>query len=154
LASLVAVHQEIKIWKPHTLPSLSYYGCLKVFAFNVVWMAVCLVGCILVLLRHAVTLGRSDVELDVNRLVEDWVARVMIRGIVGDVRVVGRENLPEGDDQRPAPVYCCNHSSQIDAAAVYYVDRRFKWVAKGSVVFLPGVGQVRPPGPLASKAAS
>jgi 1-acyl-sn-glycerol-3-phosphate acyltransferase len=144
LASLVAVHQEIKIWMPTALPSLSFYGCLKVFAFNMVWMVVCFVGCALVLLRHAITLGRTDVELEVNRLVEDWVARVMIRAFVGDVRVVGRENLPERDDQTPAPVFCCNHSSQIDAAAVYYVDRRFKWVAKGSVVFLPGVGQVSP----------
>lgn len=143
-ASFVAANQERKIWKPKGLPSLSAYGYLKVFFFNVLWMAVCLIGCVRVLIRHVVTLGGTDVELEINRSVEDWVARIIIHWFVGNVKVVGRENLPEADNQKPAPVYICNHESQVDAAAVYFFDRRFKWVAKGSVVFLPGVGQVRP----------
>jgi hypothetical protein len=142
LASLVAVHQEYKIWKPKALPTLSAYGCIKVFLFNMAWMLLCFVGSILVLLRYVIAFGRTDVERDINRLVENWAARIMIRCFVGDVRVVGRENLPERDDQIPGPVYVCNHASQIDPAAVYFFDRRFKWIAKGSVVFLPGVGQV------------
>jgi hypothetical protein len=143
-ASIVAANQERKIWKSKELPSLSPYGYLKVFFFNVLWMAVCLLGVIGVMIRHLVTLGKTDVELEINRSVEDWVARIIIHWFVGEVKVVGRENLPEADNQKPAPVYICNHESQVDAAAVYFFDRRFKWVAKGSVVFLPGVGQVRP----------
>ena len=41
----------------------------------------------------------------------------------------------------PAPVYIANHASQVDLAAVYYIMRHFKWVAKESVLFIPGVGQ-------------
>jgi hypothetical protein len=142
-ASLVAANQERKIWMPKGLPSLSLYGFVKVFFFNVLWMAVCLLGCVRVMARYVFSLGGTDIELEINRSVEDWVARVLIHWFVGDVEVVGRENLPKTDNQKPAPVYICNHESQVDAAAVYFFDRRFKWVAKGSVVFLPGVGQVR-----------
>jgi hypothetical protein len=142
-ASLIAASQESKIWKPKGLPSLSAYGFLKVFFFNMLWMAVCLIGCVRVLIRHVMTMGGTDVELEINRSVEDWVARLIIHWFVGDVKVVGQENLPETDNRKPAPVYICNHESQVDAAAVYFFGRRFKWVAKGSVVFLPGVGQVR-----------
>jgi 1-acyl-sn-glycerol-3-phosphate acyltransferase len=57
------------------------------------------------------------------------------------VQVIGIENLPD-PDLKPAPVYICNHASQIDAAAVYFFDRRFKWIAKQSILYLPGVGLV------------
>lgn len=140
-AAAVAVKQERKIWQSKALPSLSIMGQLKVFVFNIVWMMCCLIGSILISLKWVFMFGRSDIESEGNRWVEDTAARIVVRCLVGDVRVVGRENLPPLGII-PAPVYIANHSSQADAGAVYFLDRRFKWVAKKSVLYLPGVGQV------------
>lgn len=54
----------------------------------------------------------------------------------------GIENLPPNDGSVPAPVYVANHASQIDLCAVYFLDRRFKWISKDSVRYLPGVGLI------------
>lgn len=53
-------------------------------------------------------------------------------------------HVPEtGDDgSTPAPVYVANHASQVDLAAVYFLNRRFKWISKDSVRYLPGVGLI------------
>jgi len=141
LASAVAAVQEAKIWNHPRLPSLSVYGHVKVFWFNVLWMAYCLVGSTAVALKWILTLGTSDLQADSYRLVEKPAALTCLKWFVGDVRVVGAGNLP-GAVQPPAPVYVANHASQIDTAAVYAFGRRFKWIAKSSVLFLPGVGQL------------
>jgi lysophosphatidate acyltransferase len=144
-ASAVAVLQERKIWRPKSLPSLSWFGLVKVFLFNMVWMATCLLGSILITIKWIVLFGTSDIQRDGNRIVEDTAARLVIQCFVGRVQVLGQENLPSGDDDSsviPAPVYIANHASQIDAAVVYYLNRRFKWIAKKSVLYVPGVGQI------------
>lgn len=139
LASSIAVIQEGKIWRSKVLPSLSLWGKLKVFLFNVLWFQGCLIGSILIILKWLVTLGTSNIEKDANRLVEDSVARHLYRILVGNVEVKGMENLP-AVDIKPAPVYIANHASQIDTAVVYFLGRRFLWIAKKSVIYLPGVG--------------
>jgi lysophosphatidate acyltransferase len=142
-ASAVAVLQERKIWRPKSLPSLSWFGLVKVFVFNIVWMATCLIGSILICVKWIVLCGTSDIQKDGNRIVEDTAARLVIQCFIGRVQVLGQENLPNGSSAIiPAPVYISNHASQIDAAVVYYLDRRFKWIAKKSVLYVPGVGQV------------
>jgi len=141
LASSVAVVQEGKIWAPKVLPSLSLWGKLKVLMFNVLWMLICLGGSILITLKWILMLGTSDISKDANRLVENSAARICLAIFTGDVQVTGLENLPPLDIS-PAPIYIANHASQIDAAVVYFIKRRFKWIAKKSVLFLPGVGQI------------
>jgi lysophosphatidate acyltransferase len=160
----IAAYQEAKIWRPKSLPSLSMWGHVKVFVFNVVWMMTCLLGSIFITIKWVVSLGTSNLSKDGNRLVEDLAARLVLCCFVGTVQVVGREHLPppSSDDSAmastasasasasdsqarltiPAPVYVANHASQLDAAVVYYLNRRFKWIAKKSILYLPGVGQV------------
>ena len=141
LAASVAVLQETKIWRPKGLPSLSLWGKLKVFFFNIVWFELCLAGSLVVVAKWALTLGASDMEKDASRLVEDFVARIVFKAFVGDVHITGLENLP-AESIVPAPVYIANHASQIDTGVVYFLGRRFKWIAKKSVLFLPGVGSI------------
>ena len=139
LAAVVAVFQETKIWRPKGLPSLSLWAKLKVFIFNIAWYELCLAGSLLITAKWVLTLGASDIEKDANRLVEDFVARSVYKALVGDFHVTGLENLPP-ENIVPAPVYIANHASQLDTAVAYFLGRRFKWIAKKSVVFLPGVG--------------
>ena len=139
LAAAVAVAQEGKIWRPKVLPSLSPWAKLKIFVFNVVWFLLCLAGSILIVAKWVCMLGTSDIEKEASRLVEDVVARLVYRTFVGGVQVVGLENLPP-ENMVPAPVYISNHASQLDTALVYFLRRRFKWISKKSVLFLPGVG--------------
>jgi 1-acyl-sn-glycerol-3-phosphate acyltransferase len=105
------------------------------------WMIGCLIGSLFVLIKHIVMLGASDISKDSNRIVEDIVAKLCIWAFVGNVKIVGRENLPPINVQ-PAPVYIANHASQIDLGVVYYLNRRFKWISKLSVLYVPGVGLV------------
>jgi len=141
LAAAVAVNQERKIWSPKELPSLSFVALIKVFFFNILWFSLCGVGFILISIKWILTLGTSDIECEGNRWVEANVARICIRLFVGKVRIYGQENLPK-ESEVPAPIYVANHASQIDVGAVYFISRRFKWIAKSSVLFLPGVGQI------------
>lgn len=141
LGSLIGVTQEARLWAPSTLPSLSLFGRLKVFLFNLAWFSICLLGSILVLAKWVLTFGSSDIALESNRWVEHYAAVIIIRCFVGKVNVTGLENLPD-PDIKPAPVYISNHASQMDAASVYFIERRFLWIAKSSVLFLPGVGTV------------
>ena len=62
--------------------------------------------------------------------------------ICPEVEIRGAENLPSGDGSSPAPVYVANHASQIDLGVVYFLGRRFKWISKDSVRYLPGVGLI------------
>jgi lysophosphatidate acyltransferase len=140
-AALVAVHQEQKIWQSKGIPSLSVIGKVKVFLFNMCWMIGCLMGAVSILLKHIVTFGTSDVSKDSNRIVEDTVAKLCVWAIVGNVRIIGRDHLPPLDII-PAPVYIANHASQIDLGVVYFLNRRFKWISKLAVLYVPGVGLV------------
>ena len=141
LAATLAVRQEYKIWSPKNLPTLSIWGMFKVFAFNLVWFIMCLLGSIIIVLKWVVLLGNSDIEYDGSQWVEDTAAKMVLAMFVGPVETQGLENLPD-DKAVPAPVYIANHESQIDVGAVYYIRRRFKWIAKQSVLYLPGVGTI------------
>jgi len=138
-ASVVGAKQEAKIWAPANLPSLSTFGMVKVFFFNVLWIASCTIGCVIIWIKHILTLGTSDVAHDCNAGVERYGAFLCCQ-MVGRVRLVGAENLPPDDGSVPAPVYIANHASQVDLGAVYYIRRRFKWIAKQSVLYVPGAG--------------
>lgn len=140
-AAAVAARQEGKIWRAATLPSLGIYGHCKVFWFNMVWMAVCGVGLMIIVLLHILSLGQSNIEEQAHRWVERLAAKAVTGGFIGRVEVIGMDNLPD-EHLCPAPVYIANHSSQIDGGVVYYFHRRFKWIAKSSVLFIPGVGGV------------
>ena len=138
LAAAVAAHQESKIWKSKSLPSLSFFGMFKVFLFNIVWMAVCFCGVVCVGIKSILMFGSLNTTKD-GQFVEYHTGALVLRLFVGDVQVVGKENLPPLGTL-PAPVYVANHASQIDVAVAYAVGRKFRWVAKQSVLFLPGVG--------------
>ena len=140
-ASAVAVWQEHKIWQSKALPSLSLIGQCKVFLFNVFWMIGCLIGSLCIILKWILTFGHSDIALEGNRWVENTVAKVCVRLFVGRVSLKGVEHLP-ATDLVPAPVYVANHASQIDVGVVYFLNRRFKWISKLSVLYIPGVGLV------------
>mmetsp|Transcript_17885 Transcript_17885/g.27101 ORF Transcript_17885/g.27101 Transcript_17885/m.27101 type:complete len:303 (-) Transcript_17885:178-1086(-) len=137
--ALLPVYQEYKIWKPNSLPSLSYYGMLKVYGMNVVWTTGCLLGSVLLLPKLIFT---GTVEKEAHEIVERTMAHVCIAWFVGPVVVKNAEKLPPPNPGAPAPIYICNHASQIDVAAIYNINRRFKWIAKSSVRLLPGVGQI------------
>ena len=141
VAGFMAVVQETKIWAPKALPSLSPWGMFKVFGLNIVWFTGCFIGVGLAIIKKVLTAGTSDLAKDINTWVEPVVGGAVLKIFVGDVQVVGSENLPSPDIV-PSPVYIANHASQIDVAAVYAIQRRFKWIAKQSVVYLPGVGGV------------
>jgi 1-acyl-sn-glycerol-3-phosphate acyltransferase len=103
------------------------------------------------MLRYLVTLGHSDPEYDGHVRVEHNSAR-LVMALLGSVKIVGEQYLPQPSlrdstapsltTTLPAPVFIANHSSQIDVGAVYSFNRRFKWIAKSSVKYLPGVGQI------------
>lgn len=149
LASIVAVYQEYKIWKPKSLPTLNVIGCIKVFLFNVLWMVLCFIGSIVILIRYVITFGNTNIAHDGNRIVENFVARFCMQCFFGTVHIIGIEHLPPLVDDTnnnmpliPAPVYIANHYSQLDIGAMYYINRRMKWIAKQSVLYVPGVGLV------------
>lgn len=143
LASLVAVDQERKIWKPSALESLSWYGCLKVLGFNMLWAGASSIGSTLAFLKWVVLLGNSDLAYDVNVIVERAIAKSGIWLFIGDVQVEGVEKLPKKiEGSVPAPVFVANHTSQIDIGAAYFVNHRFKWISKFEVYYIPGVGQI------------
>lgn len=142
LASAVATSQEHKIWKPKTLPSMTLYGYLKCFLLNVTWLSFCMIATILLIIKWILMLGKSDIQYEANQWGEYGSAMTVIYlYMTNNVHVDGLEHLPPVDSV-PAPVYICNHASQIDAALVYFIQRRFKWIAKNSTRILPGVGQL------------
>lgn len=138
-----SVWQEHKIWAPSVLPSLSFFGHIKVFAFNVIWMGTTLIGGVLLVPKFI--LGKVfgfDASYEAY-MVERFTAHICCRLFVcPNVEIRGAENLPPVDGKAPAPVYVANHASQVDLAVVYFLGRRFKWIAKDSVRYLPGVGLI------------
>ena len=147
LGALASVHQEQKIWKNPKLPSLQPHALVKVYLLNVVWMMACGMGALLTPLYCLVT-GSKDSRKWAHMVVERKVAQFLCHCFLGPVEVVGSEHLPpppnsdSNNKVSPAPVYIANHDSQIDLAAVYFLNREWRWIAKSSVMFLPGVGQI------------
>jgi len=139
LISLVPVYQEYKIWRSELLPSLSFYGMIKVYLMNVTWITGCFIGAIVLLPKFLVT---GTAEREAHEIVERNVAKTCAAWFFGPVIVKNAEKLPPSDPGAPAPIYICNHASQLDIVAVYSINRRFKWIAKSSVRMLPGVGQI------------
>lgn len=135
LVPLVSVQQEYKIWKPSAVPTLSVFGMLKVYLFNVVWTTSSLLISIILLPEFIIYGG-------VDQKYERQIAVIIMKLFVGPVVIKNPEKLPSKEPGSPAPVYICNHASQIDVAAVYSINRDFKWIAKSSVRLLPGVGQI------------
>jgi lysophosphatidate acyltransferase len=149
VAALVAVHQEGKIWQqPPELPYLTLWGKFKVYIFNVIWMSVCFIMSIFIILHRGwlVIAGKrqqpsiTQPGLD-GYQAERSVAVFVCSLVIGKTVVKGMEHL-ETSPQIPAPVIIANHSSQIDTGVVYFLNKRFKWIAKHTVRFLPGVGQL------------
>lgn len=140
---ILSVFQEWRIWKSHLLPSLSSFGVLKVFLFNVIWMGFTLVGSLMLLPKYL--LGKIlgfDCQYEAH-VVERTTALICYLCFISPkVEIRGIENLPPNDGSAPAPVFVANHASQVDLCVVYFLGRRFKWIAKDSVRYLPGVGLI------------
>jgi lysophosphatidate acyltransferase len=115
-------------------------GMFKVYLLNVFWMSCCLVGAILTLIEAALK-GKKTCREFAHTIVERNCAQAMTKLFIGPVEVRGVENLPPDEPGCPAPVYIGNHDSQIDLAAVYHLNRSWRWIAKSQVMYLPGVGQ-------------
>jgi len=145
IAALAAVYQERKIWLDPRVPSLTAVGMIKVFCLNLVWMTVCFAGAVVTTIEAAVTKNWLDLKHTreiAHKVVERRCAMLVTSLFVGPVVVNGAENLPSDEPGSPAPVYVANHASQIDSAAVYHIERQWRWIMKSSIMFLPGVGQI------------
>lgn len=142
---ILSVFQERKIWKSHLLPSISPLGLVKVFLFNVLWMGLTLAGSLILLPKFVLGKflgGGLDCQREAH-VVERITAKVCaLCFICPKVEIRGGENLPVDDGSSPAPVYVANHASQVDLSVVYFLGRRFKWISKDSVRYLPGVGLI------------
>jgi 1-acyl-sn-glycerol-3-phosphate acyltransferase len=142
VACIGATMQERKIWRNPNLPSLTPFALVKVFLMNVVWMGGTQIGVLLTPLYLVITGTRETRDYGHNK-VERYVGQFLIKVFVGpNVEIRGLENLPPLYPGSPAPVFVANHDSQLDIAAVYYLNRSWRWIAKSSVYFLPGVGQL------------
>ena len=125
---------------------MTIIGCLKVFGLNVVWMTVCLFGAVVTTIEAMITNNWLDLKHTrtiAHTIVERKCGMLVTLLFIGPVVIRGLEHLPP--DQGgviPAPVYIANHASQIDVAVVYYLERSWRWIAKSSTKFLPGVGQI------------
>jgi 1-acyl-sn-glycerol-3-phosphate acyltransferase len=139
LFPLVSVYQERRLWKPPKLPRLSLWGMSKVYVFNICWLVLSQVGSLILLPFYVLGI---NVEWPATVLVERWTAFVIVFLFIGPVEVIGMENLPPNNESKQSKgvVYVANHNSQIDAAVVYYIQRKFQWILKNSIMFLPGVG--------------
>lgn len=147
LFAFVSTLQERKIWKDTPAP-LSIWGLVKVFIFNILWMLIIGIGA-LSLVPMWISRGMgSSVSLEQNAVMEKLTAMALQKALVGNVKVVNQDKIPNialfnpnnGANVKPAPIFIANHCSQLDLAVIYFVVRRFKWIAKQSVKYLPGVG--------------
>ncbi len=142
--AIASTFQEYKIWKTTPEP-LTAYGILKVFLYNIIWMVGCLIGALsLVPIWLQRGLG-TTVQLEANAVIEKLVALLCQNALIGDVKIVNENNMPTVkllNPDAPAPVFIANHCSQLDISSVYNVVRRFKWIAKESVRYIPGPGNL------------
>lgn len=145
--AMASTYQESKIWKSTPEP-LNFFGLFKVYLYNVLWMFLSLVGSIALIPMWLQRGLGSSVEVEAFVVFEKWVGMTINALFLGTVKVINPQNIPpialkqDKNDTTPAPVFIANHCSQMDCAAVYVPIRRFKWIAKQSVKYLPGVGQI------------
>ena len=90
LSSIVGIYQEYKIWTPRSIPSLSLWGMVKVYLFNVVWTTGSLIGSTLLLLNNTLT-GHIESEA---LAVELFLAVLVCAIFVGPIEVRNAEKLP------------------------------------------------------------
>lgn len=143
--AVASTRQEIKIWRKTKTP-LTYFGILKVLIFNLMWMAISLVGA-LSLIPMWLQRGCSPnaVAVEANAVIEKICAHVITEAFIGTVEIINEENIPHiafVDGKAPAPIFIANHCSLLDVSSVYYAVRRFKWIAKKSVGYIPGPGNL------------
>lgn len=155
IVAIVSTRQEYKIWKTTPTP-LTLLGITKVYLYNVIWMGLCLIASLALLPMWIQRGCGNSVSLEANAVMEKIVAQAVQSMFVGPVEIVNPHNIPpvhlypssrpsESDGAHvpaPAPVFIANHCSQIDCGCVYYVVRRFKWIAKKSVKVIPGAGNI------------
>ena len=121
---------------------------MKVFVFNLSWIYFSMIGCIVILIKSffsIILFQKSSVAQDGNQLAEYWMAKLCLAAIVGQVEVIHKGGTPSNTDassSKNAPIFVANHASQLDVALAYFVEHRFKWIAKSSVLYLPGVGSL------------
>ncbi len=145
---IASVFQERRIWNPSPhLPSLSFHAHIKIYLVNAVWMALTLIGGLILLPKAMVgkLLGNGFAVQREAHFVERTTSAICTYVfLVPTVEIDGVENLPPSseDGTSPAPVYIANHSSVIDLAVVFLLNKRLKWVSKDSVRYLPGVGLI------------
>lgn len=141
--AIASVLQERKIWK-NTKSPLTLWGLLKVYILNICWMLFTGIG-VLALFPMWVSRGfGASVSMEHNAVMEKLVAMGLVHTLVGSVKIVNEDRIPAlsiHPSKNPAPVFIANHCSQLDICSVYFVIKRFKWIAKASVKLLPGVGQ-------------
>ena len=135
---------------------------MKVYFFNVLWMSLCLLGALLIgIFVRPFTTSKITHKV-CNEYCERLVGKICIYLFISNagVTIHGLNNLPPPPSEElettttssntanslpqsePAPVYVANHASQLDIGAIYFLHRNWRWIAKPSVLFLPGVGQL------------
>jgi len=142
--SILATFQEYKLWKKTSHP-MSPFGLLKCFAVHATWMILCLIGALAMLPMWAARGFGGSIEKEAFCAVEKLVAIGITIAFAGRVVMEGEDNIPPHSldgCQPPAPVFIANHSSVLDVTSLYVPLRRFKWVMKQSVKFIPGPGNI------------
>lgn len=142
---LASVYQERKLWLDDGMEPLNVVGFFKVYVYNLLWLMGSFLGCTLAVILRPITgiLGSSSLDYQINSIVERAIGK-LCQSTLGPVEIVGAENLPPVDNpnSQHSMIIAANHASQIDIGVSYSLDRRFKWISKRSVVYLPGVGMV------------
>ena len=108
-------------------------------------MGLCLLGTIALIPMWLQRGCGNSIELEAQIVVEKLTAMACHEAVAGTVEIINEENLPPiklQDPDSPAPIFIANHCSQLDVSAVYYALRRFKWIAKKSVRYIPGPGNI------------
>lgn len=138
---LAAVYQERKLWLDEGMVPLNLIGMFKVYLYNLIWFSGSFFGCVIALISKP--LLSSTLDYHVNVFVERAIGKAC-QMILGPVEILGEDHLPDDDGKslNNCVIYAANHSSQIDIGVSYYLNRRFKWISKRSVVYMPGVGMV------------
>lgn len=140
LGGFVSVYQEQKIWRNPKLPNLTLVGMFKVYIMNLLWMLLCTIG-ILLTPFYCLYTGSLNTRKWAHHIVEKFVATTITSTLIGPVEIRGAEHIPDASLHKvPAPVLIANHASQADIAVVYFLNCEWRWIAKSSVMFLPGVG--------------
>jgi len=103
------------------------------------WMLGCGLCCIPLFPLHLIGVNVGTFVID---YVEYYLATFLCKVFLGNVSVAGTSNVPGRRGEGGAVVYCMNHQSMVDIIVMYFLNQRAVWIAKKSVSFLPGVGQV------------